>query len=98
MTKRIYLGGSDRLRVLSWNVRTGNEKYCPIKSELMKRSGANVLCLNETRREMKMRGFLSFLAVPSLQANGKPKINSEILVNESFQSKLIHSSQDMVVV
>jgi hypothetical protein len=56
---------------------------------LLKRSGAKVISLNETRIPFSMKDCASFESVPSTQANDVPKINAQILVSLDIEAKLI---------
>ena len=40
---------------------------------------------------MKLKGYSSFSAIPSIQLNGLNKLNAMILVRDNIDTKLVHS-------
>ena len=86
------MGGASLSRFIHWNVCTGRETtYNPQKSSLMMCSQATIISLNETRINMKLKGYSSFSAIPSIQLNGLNKLNAMILVRDDIDTKLVHS-------
>ena len=46
---------------------------------------------------MEMRDFKMFSALPAIQRDGLQKVNSELLIHDTLESKLIAEEENLVI-